>query len=146
MRKSCKRKIRDPYASINARMGLVKSQATDLGLAYHSALNGLLSGHGNEQMWSTVTCAANVGLLLSEAGIVPEALPIIKLAQEALIAIKRQADASGEWRVNIAHHLKAALLSAINYHDEQNAKATKAQLMKALSEVRKRIENGDVML
>lgn len=146
MKKSCKRKVRDPFACINSRMGLVKSQAVDIGVAYHSALAALSTPHANEQAWSTLACALNVGLLLAERGIVPEALPMIKLAQEGLMAIKHRADNTCEWGLNIAHHRKQAIYAAINFHDEQCATATKVQLSQALRDVHSRVISEDVFV
>ena len=146
MRKQCKRIKRDPYLCISKRMGLVKSQAVDLGCAYFTALDALMGDRGTEQQWATLACAINVALLLAERGINAEALQIIKLAQEGLMAIRRHAQAHGVWSANIAHHLKQAILAAVNAHDLQCGIATKAQLSEALREVHRRVEQGEVLV
>ena len=144
MRKHCTRTMRDPMSWINKRMPLAIDQTRDIGLAYHVALDALMSEHANESAWSTLACSINVALLLAEQGIHAEAEPIIKLAQQALMQVRKHALAGGEWRINLTHHLKQAIMAAINAHDEQCAECTKQQIADALREVHRRIEIGEV--
>lgn len=144
MKKHTRRTVRDPMAWINKRMPLASDQTRDIGLAYHVALDAMMSSHANESAWSTLACSLNVALLLAEQGIYPEAEAVIKLAQEAMIQVRRHAQATGEWRINLAHHHKQALLAAINAHDEQCGSCTKGQIAEALREVHRRIEIGEV--
>lgn len=116
MRKRTPRTHRDPMEWINRRMPLAADQTRDIGLAYHIA---------------STPCFA-------------EAEPIIKLAQTALVHIRKRAVASGEWRINVAHHFKTAIFAALNAHDLQCAECTKAQIAEALREVHRRVEVGEV--
>ena len=146
MRKRTPRTVRDPMEWINKRMPLDGDQIRDIGLAYHVALDAMMSDHANESAWSTLACSINVALLLTEQGIHADAQPIIKLAQEALVTIRRHALKSGVWKINLSHHLKIAIMAAINAHDEQCALCTKAQIAEALHEVHRRVEVGEVMV
>ena len=132
-------------AWVKNRTLLAADQTRDIGLAYRLALQSLLSDRGSEQDWSTLACALNVALLLAEDGICAEAEPIIKLAQEAAMNVRRQALANGEWRINLPYHQKQSIFAAINAHDEQCATCTKGQVMQALNEVLRRVEIGEVM-
>lgn len=143
-RKRTHRTVRDPMSWVIKRLPIADDQTRDLGNAYRIALQTLLDGRGTEQTWSTVACALNIALLLSEKGINAEAEPIITLAQEAMLQVRAQANASGEWRINLAFHKKQAILAAINAHDEQCAVATKQQIQDALREVHRRVEAGEV--
>ena len=144
MRKHTTRTIRDPMAWINKRMPLADDQTRDIGLAYHVALDAMLTKHANESAWSTLACSINVALLLAEQGIHAEAAPMIKLAQQALMTIRKHALKSGNWCMNLAHHHKQAIFAAVNVHDLQCAQCTKAQVADALREVHRRIEIGEV--
>jgi hypothetical protein len=145
MRKRLHRTPLDPMAWINRRTPLAPDQTRDIGIATHAALQALLSDHGTEQAWATLACSINTALILAELGVRPEIEPIVKLAQQALMQIRRAALSNGEWRVNVAHHHKHALLAAINAHDEQCASATRAQITNALREVHRRVENDEVL-
>ena len=144
MRKHTHRTIRDPMGCINKRMKLPADQSRDLGIAYHVALDALMSEHANESAWSTLACSINVALLLAEQNIYAEAEPIIKVAQEALMRIKARAEATNDWRMNLAYHHKQAILAAFNAHDLQCSMCTKAQLSDALREVHRRVSIGEV--
>ena len=146
MRKRTPRTVRNPMEWINKRMPLADDQTLDLGLAYHVALDAMLSEHANESAWSTLVCSINVALMLAEQGIHAEAEPIIKLAQEALIKIRNQALKSGNWSINLAHHHQQAIFAAVNVHDLQCAMCTKAQIGEALNEIYRRIKIGEVMV
>jgi hypothetical protein len=145
MKKHCKRTVRDPMAWINKRMPLSNDQTTDLGLAYHVAMDAMLTEHASESAWSILACTINTALLLAERGVQAEAEPIIKLAHEALMLIRRRAKQSGNWCINLAHHHKQALFAALAYHDAQCSECTKGAIADALREIHRRIEVGEVL-
>lgn len=145
MRKKRTRTVRDPMEWIKKRTPLAVDQTRDIGLAYHAALEALMGEKGTEQEWATLACALNVALLLAENGICAEAEPMIKLAQEAVMQVRKYALASGEWRINLAFYRKQAILAAVNAHDEQCGLCTRGQLKEAIREVHRRIEIGEVM-
>jgi hypothetical protein len=105
----------------------------------------MLYGRGTEQTWSTLACALNVALLLAERGIYPEAEPMIKLAMDALMLVQKHAHVSGELALNLAHHHKQSILSAINMHDQQCAQCTKGQIAEVLQEIHRRITTGEIL-
>ena len=145
MRKHTKRTVRDPMACITRRMPLATDQTQDLGLSYHAALGTMMTEYANESAWSVLACSLNIALLLAEQGINPDAEPVIKLAQEALMQVRRHALAGNGWRINLSHHLKQAIMAAVCAHDEQCAQCTKGQISAALREINRRIEMDEVL-
>lgn len=141
-RKATKRRHYDPMGYINKRLPLSTDQQTDLGIAYHASLQGLLTGHGTEQAWSTVACALNVSLLLAECGICAPAIQTIKLAQEALMRSHERAQRTSKWALD-GDGIRV-IQAALNIHDEQNSRATKGQITEAMREVHRRVEQGEV--
>jgi len=63
MKKSNPRRKIDPMGCITRRMPLADDQTRDLGIAYRVSLQAMLKGHGNEQAFSTLACALNIGLV-----------------------------------------------------------------------------------
>ena len=104
----------------------------------------MMGNHASESAWSVLACSLNIALLLAEQGINADAEPIIKLAQEALMQVRRHALAGNGWRINLSHHLKQAIMAAVCAHDEQCSQCTKGQISEALHEVHRRIEIGEV--
>lgn len=142
MRKHTVRQMRDPMACITKRMPLADDQTRDLGIAYHVSLQAMLSGRGSEQAWSTVSCTLNIAMLLAEMGVEAAALPTILIAHEALLRVRERAQRTSKWAFD-GDGIRV-ILAAINIHDEQISRATRAQITAALQEVHRRIENGDI--
>ena len=141
MKKHTRRILRNPMACITMRMPLANDQTTDLGLAYHMSLQAMLSGHGTEQTWSTLSCSLNVALVLAEGGN-GNCIETIKLAQDALMRSRARANSTSKWAFDgdAIRNIEAA----INIHDEQISRATKSQVSAALHEVHRRIEQNEV--
>lgn len=142
MRKHLRRTVRDPKAWITSRAPLADDQQRDLGVAYHASLQAMLTGHGTEQTWGTVTCALNIALTLAERGFCAGAIKTIQLAQEAMLRAQERAHRTGKWAFD-GDGLRV-VLAAINLHDEQIARATRDDVTAALREVHRRIESNDV--
>ena len=143
MRKSSKRKVRDPMAYIHAHTTLAQDQQRDIGIAYHSSLHAMLRGHGTEQTWSTVSCALNIALMLAEQGILPEALDTIKQAQNALVRSRARASKFGTWAFD-GEGIRD-VLAAANYYDEQLEISKRSQVIQAIKEVHRRIDIGETV-
>lgn len=142
-RKATRRTVRDPLACIIRRIPLRDDQRRDLGIAYHASLQALISGHGTEQAWATLACAYNVALLLAEQGICPDALPAIKLSQDALLRSRERGRRTGKWGFD-GDGLRLVMAVSI-IHDDQISIATRRQIVAAIKAVRQRVEEGEVV-
>ena len=144
MKKQSKRKVRNPLEWIKQRQPLSTEQTRSIGLAYHGALAAMLGPHANESSWATLLSSINVAYLLAEMGVCHEHLAAISSAQDAMMEIKRHAEASGDWCCNFDDKLKQPIFEALRVHDAQCAFATKRQILEALEIVRSVTENlGD---
>lgn len=141
MRKRTPRKAIDPMGCITRRLPPSADQQQDICLAYHISLKSLLTGHGTEQGWCTVSSALNTALILAERGISGGAVPTIQLAQDAMMRARERAQRIGKWGLDGdgIRVTQAALLT----FDEQVSRATREKLTAALTEVRRRIEIGE---
>lgn len=133
----------DPMACITRRMPLRDDQQIDIGIAYHASLQALLTGHGTEQTWSTLACALNTALLLSEYGVCAPATQTIKLAQESLLRARERAGRTGKWALD-GDGIRT-LQAALNIHDEQISRTTRDKITAALHEVHKRVSMGETL-
>jgi len=127
-------------ACITRRMPLAEDQQRDICIAYRASLQALLRGHGTEQAWSTLACSFNIALILAEQGIAAATIPTIKLAQEALLRVQKRALLRGKWAFD-SEGIRV-VLAAANIHDEQLEIAARGQIVAALNEVHRRIEEG----
>lgn len=130
-----------------SREQLADDQTRDLALAYRMSLTGMLTGHGTEQMWSTLACSLNIAMLLAEAGVHPDhtytqALQIIKDAQQGLMRAAHFAHDGGEWKLGTN---QLSIGSAFHLHDKQLEQASKGQIVCAMEEVHRRITVGDTL-
>lgn len=143
MRKSCNRKERDPRGCITSRLPLEDGQLRDLGIAYRASLQAMLDGKGSEQAWNTLTCSLNIALILCERGIGEEFIHTIKHAQNCLIDCRKRAERFNNWSFTADE--ARTILRAFAIHDEQIALATKKEIVFSLGEVRRRIEQNEVL-
>lgn len=144
MRKHCPRKPLDPMAWITRRLPLTQDQARDLGIAYRLSLETMMSGKGTEQTFSTLACSLNIALILCEQGVGEMFISTIKHAQNCLTDCRARALKHNTWSFTSseARHV----LRAFAIHDEQIAIATANEVIFALGEVHRRIENNEVLL
>jgi hypothetical protein len=143
MRKSCNRKVRDPMAYIHTHITLAQDQQRDIGIAYRTSLQAMLRGQGTEQTWSTVACMLNLALILTEQGVLPQALDTIKQAQDAIVRSRARAEKFNSWAFD-GEGIRA-VLTAANYHDEQLEVAKRSQVVHAIKEVHRRVEIGEAV-
>lgn len=137
---------RDPGAwaqVIGMQQQLTDDQLTDLGMAVHTCIERLRTGHGVELDWHTLAAAVNVSLVLCERGIGPEYLDDIKTAMDALIEILERHRRTGRWAFHGAGY--TALSRAVQIHEAQLANITRDSARAAMLEVRRRVDRGEVL-
>ncbi|MFA6904359.1 MAG: hypothetical protein WC236_14890 [Gallionellaceae bacterium] len=144
MRKHCHRKERDPRGCITSRLPLEDNQLRDLGIAYRASLEAMLNGKGDDQAFNTLACALNIALVLCERGIGEEFIPTIKHAQNCLINCRERAARFNNWSFTADE--ARTILKAFAIHDEQIPLATKKEIVFSLDEVRRRIEQNEVLV
>jgi hypothetical protein len=122
---------------------LTDDQLTDLGMAVHTCIERLRTGHGIELDWHTLAAAVNVSLVLCERGVGGEHLDAIKAAQDALIDILERQRRTGRWAFTGAAY--TALAHAVAIHEAQLAAITRDGARAAMLEVRRRVERGETL-
>lgn len=135
------RRLINPLAFLGQRARLEDDQLRDLGIAYHASLQALLTGHGTEQAWATLSCSLNLALILCEIGIAGPAIQTIKLAQEAMRRSRERAQRTGKWALD-GDGIRI-LQAALTIHDEQISRCTRKQITAALNEVHRRVSIGE---
>jgi hypothetical protein len=148
MRKSAHRR---PYQSdrsawshaIGMQQQLTDYQLTDLGIAVHTSIERLRTGHGIELDWHTLAAAANVSLVLCERGIGAEYLDDVKTAQDSLMEILARHRRTGRWAFDGSAHV--ALTRLVELHEAQLANITRDGARAAMLEVRNRVDRGEVL-
>lgn len=144
MRKGLRRKAVDPMAWIAKRTPLADDQSRDLAIAFRIALQAMLCGHGTEQAWSTLACALNVALIMSESND-SAVTDTIKAAQDALMRSRERAQRTGKWAFD--GEGSVVIKKAFELHEKQlEGACTRGQITQALREVHRRIEIGEVMV
>ncbi|BBP95946.1 hypothetical protein BSFA1_10750 [Burkholderia sp. SFA1] len=128
---------------LERRTPMDKSQTTDLGIAYHVALDEMLKGRGTEEHWSTVVCALNITLVLSERGYGAVLMPTVNAALAGAVRARDRARACGRWGFD--GDAINDIREAIALHDEQMNVATKRVVLDALAEVHRRINAGHAL-
>ncbi|MDR5825814.1 hypothetical protein [Caballeronia sp. LZ043] len=127
---------------LERRTPMDKGQTTDLGIAYHVALDEMLKGRGTEEHWSTVVCALNITLVLAERGYGEELIGTVKQALDGAVRARDRARKCDRWGFD--GDAMNDVRRAMELHDEQMRVATKAVVLAALAEVHRRIDAGHV--
>ncbi|KWI50287.1 hypothetical protein WT72_24250 [Burkholderia pseudomultivorans] len=127
---------------LERRTPMDRGQKTDLGIAYYMALNEMTNGRGTEEHWSTVTCALNLALVIAETGPGFDGIGIIKSALAGAVRSRDRARRTGKWGFDGDALIDVRI--ALETHDAQMATVSKAAILKALGEVHRRIDAGDV--
>lgn len=121
---------------------LDSGQQTDLGAARWLALDNLARGSADEENWSCVVCALNIGVALSETVVGCEHEADFVRALEGLFRAKVRSKMSGNFRLD-GEGLRDVKF-ALACHDEQVKLVTKREMVAAMDLVRKRIDEGNV--
>jgi hypothetical protein len=126
---------------LERRTPLDLSQTTDLGIAYHVALDEMLQGRGTEEHWSTLACALNITLVIAETGPGLNSIRIIEDALAGAVRARDRARRTGKWGFDGDALIDMKI--ALETHDAQLATVSKAVVQAALAEVHRRIDAGD---
>lgn len=120
-------------------------QARDLAIGYHSALAAIAQGKGTEDDANTLALAANIALMLVEAGLGIDQLPTVHAGQDAIVSMMARAKRTGRHGFT-GPELKAVQL-LLDLHDAQlsDEDCTEAVMIAALDECKRRREAGHVL-
>jgi len=121
------------------------SQLRDLAIGYHGALAGITSGRGTWDDCNTLALAANVALVLAEAGLGADELPVVQRAQSAIVQLVQRGALGGRYALTGAE--LRDLQELLELHDAQLAHeaCTEGVMVAALAEIRRRMTSGNVM-
>lgn len=123
-------------------MPLTGGQLQDLGLAYWLSLEQLRTGDANEEAWSCVVTALNIGLALVETDVGAEHEPAFNLALEGAFRAKTRSATSDNFRLD--GDAMRDIEAALTIHDSQMEVATRAEVTAAMNLVRRRVDEGNV--
>ncbi len=130
------------HARAEDRAPLKCDQLQDLGVAYWLAFENLRFGSASEESWSTVVCALNIALVLTEIGIGAEYESDINAALAGAFRAKVRGDKDGNFRLD--GEALRDIDHALTVHDEQVKIASKAEILTAMRTIRQRIDDGVV--
>lgn len=121
---------------------LTGDQLQDLGLAYWLSLEQLRTGDANEEAWSCVVTAPNIGLALVETDIGAEHAKAFNQALEGAFRAKTRSATSKNFRLD--GDAMRDIEAALSIHDQQMEVATRAEVTAAMCLVRRRVGEGNV--
>jgi hypothetical protein len=121
---------------------LTSDQTTDLGVAYWLSFENLRTGDANEESWSCVACALNVGLVLCEKGIGAEYVDALVKALDGCFRAKIRSAKSGNFRLD--GEALRDIETALQIHDQQMAIAKRWEVTDAMNTIYKRLAAGNV--
>lgn len=121
---------------------LKADQVTDLGVAYWLSFENLRTGSANEESWSCVACALNVGMVLTEKGIGAEYEQDLVKALDGLFRAQIRSKKSGNWRLD--GEALRDVEHALQIHDQQMEIAKRWEVTAAMNTIYARLAAGDV--
>lgn len=122
---------------------LTAAQQGDCGAAYWLSLENLRQGDANEESWSAVVCALNIGLALCEAGFAQEDYTAtFNAALTGAFRAKIRSRRTGNFRLD--GEALRDIETALDVHDEQMRVATRGEVTAALCLVQNRVNEGHV--
>lgn len=121
---------------------LKDDQLSDLGLAYWLSFDNLRAGDANEEAWSCVACALNVGLILAEKGIGAEHEQTLMTALDGTFRAKIRSAKTGNFRLD--GEALRDIETALQIHDQQMAIAKRWEVTEAMKTIYKRLAEGNV--
>lgn len=121
------------------------NQLLDLGIGYHGALAAITSGRGTWDDCNTLALAANVALVLAEAGLGADEVPAVIRAQQAVVQLVQRGTLGGRYALTGAELRELQELLAL--HDAQLAheECTEGVMVAALAEIKRRMTDGNVL-
>lgn len=130
------------YARGENAAPLRADQLTDLGSAYWLSLENLRKHDANEESWSCVVCALNIGMALAESGIGGEYEKDIVKALDGAFRAKIRSANSGTFRLD--GEAIQDIEHALHVHDAQMELASRSEVTAAMRLVAGRIKEGNV--
>jgi hypothetical protein len=130
------------HARAENRAPLDGDQLTDLGAAYWLSFDNLRKFDANEESWSCVVCALNIGMALAETGIGAEYEADIVKALDGAFRAKVRSARTGNFRLD--GEALQAIEHALDVHDSQMELATRKEVTAAMELVRRRIDEDNV--
>jgi hypothetical protein len=124
---------------------LDQHQFVALALAAHSALEAVRTGAATDDHANTLALAANVALVLCDAGLLSEHTAEVKAGQAAVLSLYLRHQRTGR-AVFAGPELQHAM-RMLQIHDAQleNSACTQGLMSAALVEIHRRMQAGDVM-
>lgn len=153
MSKRAKQKRQSPYrrrdinplgglSIIASRQMLHNDQTTELTLPHWLAFENMIMHESTLFHFETVTSSINIGIVLAEMGIRPDALDIFKRALDASFSAKVRGQESNIWRYN-GQDIDV-IRTALTIHDDQCSSCTQGQFRHAVNTVQQRFADGCV--
>lgn len=130
------------YQALRSVEAIEEQQTVDLGIAYWQAFAAMRGTWAAAEHWHTLAAELNIAMLLSEAGVMPQALGDFKEAQLAIVTVGKRAERSGKLGFNSVEF--SLIKEALQLHDLQLKAATKQQALDAVREAERRQEAGHV--
>lgn len=116
-------------------------QVDELGAGYYLAFALVKSGKGTKDNIGTLAGAINISIVLAESGVGLEYLPLLLDARDAIVRTGIRANTKCKIGFNGLDIHKVS--DALNIHDMQVLVTSKTQMIEAVNEVRKRINEGN---
>ncbi|CDY79447.1 Phage protein [Caballeronia glathei] len=113
----------------------------DLGIAFRVAFDLMIHG-GDESAWHTLAQALNIALVLCEDDFGKAYEPDLKAALEGLVRAKERFNRTGKWGFDGG--AIQTIRFGLELHEEQMRVAERSAVRRAIREVERRIDNGDV--
>ena len=121
---------------------LTGDQITDLGVAYWLSFENLRTGDANEEAWSCLACALNVGMILCEKDIGAEHVDALVTALDGAFRAKTRSAKTGNFRLD--GDALRDIEHALQIHDQQMAIAKRWEVAAAMNTIYERLEQGIV--
>jgi hypothetical protein len=128
---------------IAERSVLPDGHLTNVGLAYHMALDALRQGRASDTDMNHLALALNMAMALCALGRGADHLLRVQQAQDALVRCEPYSRRVGHWVVNGDTY--KLLCNVLELHDQQLAQATQKEIREACTYVNRQREAGDVI-
>jgi hypothetical protein len=123
---------------------LEDSQQTALSLRNWASFNAITKGNGEEFHANDLVNAANVALVMAEAGLGREFIPHIRAAQRSIVTMGARHEQRGKWLFTGQEIQLVREMLEIHDAQLQSDDCTEGYLMKCIEEVKARIVRGQV--
>lgn len=127
-------------AVLHQKLGPV--QMTDLSLAFRLAFQNMIGGCANEEQWSTCVGSLNIAMVLAERGFGLEHEPLLVKALDGAFRARLRAERGKGWGFD--GEVIQAIKEAYDVHEAQMDLATRADIIDAIAEVHRRMDEGIV--